>query len=148
MDQVADCASLFPELTVERALIKAVEEIGEAADALIGVEGWNPRKGVYSSHSELGSELLDVALTALIAWTKLAPPEDEDPDGFRESQMPLVALIHHAAERAARHRRALGIPQLLRDAGFLPTDRELFEAENPKGTANDQFGPRDWEGTD
>lgn len=46
---------------------KASEEVGEAIDALIGVTGQNPRKGIYGSHTDLFAELADVALSAMYA---------------------------------------------------------------------------------
>lgn len=46
---------------------KVTEEAGEAIDALIGVTGQNPRKGLYGSHADLHAELCDVALTGLYA---------------------------------------------------------------------------------
>ena len=46
---------------------KVCEEAGEAIDALIGVTGQNPRKGVYSDWDLLFDELCDVALTGLYA---------------------------------------------------------------------------------
>lgn len=93
VDDIAICASLFPRLTVEQAFLKTIEEVGEVADAIIGIEGANPRKGVYATADDLSKELLDVALTAMIAWCKLG----SDP-------MPIAALAFHALERAERHR--------------------------------------------
>ena len=46
---------------------KASEEAGEAIDALIGITGQNPRKGVYGSMDDLLDELADVALTGMYA---------------------------------------------------------------------------------
>ncbi|OAA28218.1 hypothetical protein UG55_1006191 [Frankia sp. EI5c] len=49
---------------------KVAEECGEASAALIGLRGQNPRKG-RSSEEELVDELLDVALSALVAAASL-----------------------------------------------------------------------------
>jgi hypothetical protein len=46
---------------------KVAEEMGEAVDALIGLTGQNPRKGYYGTIDDLYNELVDVALTALLA---------------------------------------------------------------------------------
>lgn len=48
-------------------VLKLVEEAGEAAAALIGVQGQNPRKGVTHTRDDLLDELADVAITALCA---------------------------------------------------------------------------------
>jgi NTP pyrophosphatase (non-canonical NTP hydrolase) len=46
---------------------KVAEESGETIQALIGLTGRNPRKGVCATKDDLREELLDVALTALAA---------------------------------------------------------------------------------
>lgn len=48
-------------------LMKVFEEAGEAAQALIGVEGQNPRKGVTHSKADVASELCDVIIAAVVA---------------------------------------------------------------------------------
>lgn len=49
-------------------LSKVAEESGEVISAYIGVTGQNPRKGKYASMSDVKKELLDVAVTALLAY--------------------------------------------------------------------------------
>lgn len=51
----------------EVRVLKLAEETGEAAQALIGMQGWNPRKGVSATEGELLDELADVMLTAAVA---------------------------------------------------------------------------------
>lgn len=46
---------------------KVAEEYGEAWAALIGMHGQNPRKGRTHTEDDVVGELLDVALTALVA---------------------------------------------------------------------------------
>jgi hypothetical protein len=46
---------------------KIGEEYGEAVNALIGMTGQNPRKGITATRDHLRAELLDVAVTALAA---------------------------------------------------------------------------------
>ena len=46
---------------------KVAEEVGEAIEALIGVTGQNPRKGVCADEGDLLAELADTALTAILA---------------------------------------------------------------------------------
>jgi len=45
--------------------MKVVSEVGEAHDALGGMLGENPRKGVTHTMDDLIGELLDVAVAAL-----------------------------------------------------------------------------------
>lgn len=47
-------------------LLKVQEEAGEAAAALIGAYGYNPRKGVTHSKEDIANELADVVISALI----------------------------------------------------------------------------------
>lgn len=60
-------------------IIKLSEEVGEVSAAWIGYTGQNPRKGITHSKEDVVKELLDVAVTALVAaesivdgpiWTK------------------------------------------------------------------------------
>lgn len=95
--QIIDCASLFPRVTGGLAIVKMNEEVGEVADAQIGISGVNERKGVYKTAGDLRMELLDVALTALIAYVKNGGGGD-----------PLGMLEAHACGRAERHRAHVG----------------------------------------
>lgn len=52
-------------------LAKITEEAGEVIAAFIGATGQNPRKGVTHTVADVGSELLDVAITALAAYEHL-----------------------------------------------------------------------------
>lgn len=85
---------LLGDMTLPIRLLKVQEETGEAADAYIGWVGANPRKGVTNDRARLEEELLDVALTALIAWCDVT-----------HGQEPLVALERHARARVERHLR-------------------------------------------
>jgi len=57
------------DVPTEVRVLKLAEETGEAAQALIGLNGWNPRKGVYATKDDLLDELADVMLTAAVAMT-------------------------------------------------------------------------------
>lgn len=65
-----DGASALPRET-ERLLrvMKLSEEVGETTQALIGVLGQNPRKGVTHTWQDVEAELCDVILTAMVALT-------------------------------------------------------------------------------
>ncbi|WP_247615379.1 MazG-like family protein [Streptomyces tagetis] len=58
-------------------VLKLSEEVGEAAQAVIGVTGQNPRKGVTHTWQDVEAELCDVALTALVALRTLTPDAQE-----------------------------------------------------------------------
>lgn len=64
----ADVAEAYKDMPLAQdwaRCAKISEEAGEVIDALIGITGQNPRKGVYGSEEDLFKELCDVALTAL-----------------------------------------------------------------------------------
>jgi hypothetical protein len=69
-----DGASVLPRES-ERLLrvMKLSEEVGETTQALIGVLGQNPRKGVTHTWQDVEAELCDVILTAMVALTTLNP---------------------------------------------------------------------------
>lgn len=54
-------------------VLKISEEAGEAASALIGMVGQNPRKGVTHSRADVAGELCDVVLTAIVALASVEP---------------------------------------------------------------------------
>ncbi|GAA2559881.1 MULTISPECIES: MazG-like family protein [Streptomyces] len=58
-------------------LLKLNEEVGEVAEAVIGVTGQNPRKGVTHSWDDVQAELCDVVITALVALRTLTPEARE-----------------------------------------------------------------------
>ncbi|MFE9607611.1 MazG-like family protein [Streptomyces sp. NPDC006012] len=59
-------------------LLKLSEEVGEVAQAVIGVTGQNPRKGVTHTWEDVRAELCDVVITALIALRTLTPDAREE----------------------------------------------------------------------
>lgn len=54
-----------PEAHLWRRTMKLVSEAGEAQDAIGGILGENPRKGVTHTREQAIGELLDVAVSAL-----------------------------------------------------------------------------------
>ncbi|MEU7149144.1 MazG-like family protein [Streptomyces sp. NPDC045456] len=52
-------------------ILKISEEVGEVAQAYIGMTGQNPRKGVTHTREDVADELCDVAITALTALASL-----------------------------------------------------------------------------
>lgn len=69
-----DGASARPrEVKLLLQVLKITEEAGEAAEALQGVLGANPRKGHSHSEDDVAAELCDVVLTAMVALSTLTP---------------------------------------------------------------------------
>ncbi|MFJ4831174.1 MazG-like family protein [Streptomyces sp. NPDC088747] len=64
------------ELLLTR-MLKLSEEVGEVAQAVIGVTGQNPRKGTSHTWDDVRSELCDVVITALVALRTLTPDARE-----------------------------------------------------------------------
>ncbi|MFE6224814.1 MazG-like family protein [Streptomyces sp. NPDC057854] len=58
-------------------VLKLSEEVGEAAQAVIGATGQNPRKGTSHSWSDVEAELCDVVITAMVALRTLTPDAAE-----------------------------------------------------------------------
>lgn len=52
-------------------ILKLTEEAGEVAQAWIGVQGQNPRKGVTHTMVDVQDELCDVIVTAAVALASL-----------------------------------------------------------------------------
>jgi NTP pyrophosphatase (non-canonical NTP hydrolase) len=69
-----DMSSTLPPET-ERLLrvMKLSEEVGETTQAVTGVLGQNPRKGVTHTWQDVENELCDVILTAMVALTTINP---------------------------------------------------------------------------
>ncbi|MET7679641.1 MazG-like family protein [Streptomyces sp. NPDC005423] len=58
-------------------LLKLSEEVGEVAQAVLGVTGQNPRKGTTHTWDDVQAELCDVAITALVVLRTLTPDTRE-----------------------------------------------------------------------
>ena len=70
---------------------KIHEEAGEVEAAMIGVEGSNPRKGSTHTLDDLEGELLDVALTALLAFYHVS------------RSAPVASFERHAIDKIERY---------------------------------------------
>jgi 8-oxo-dGTP pyrophosphatase MutT (NUDIX family) len=60
------------EVPTHTLVLKVAEEVGEVAEAYIGMTGGNPRKGVHKSRSDVLDELTDVILSAAVPMVDLA----------------------------------------------------------------------------
>lgn len=66
-----------PEQEILLRVLKLSEEVGEVAQAVIGVKGQNPRKGTTHSWQDVEAELCDVVITAMVALRTLTPDAAE-----------------------------------------------------------------------
>jgi NTP pyrophosphatase (non-canonical NTP hydrolase) len=76
-DQVGQLHAYHGDVPVEVRLLKLTEEVGEAAEAFLGVHGLNKRKGVCRSREDLLDELADVIITAAVAMSGITGDADE-----------------------------------------------------------------------
>ncbi|MGW1773767.1 MazG-like family protein [Streptomyces sp. NPDC002104] len=54
-------------------ILKIGEEFGEAAQAVIGARGTNPRKGDSHTWGDVEAEVADVIVTAMVALARMRP---------------------------------------------------------------------------
>jgi NTP pyrophosphatase (non-canonical NTP hydrolase) len=75
-------------------ILKIAEEVGEVAQAWIGVQGQNPRKGVTHSHPDVQDELCDVIVTAAVALASIVG----NPDYVLNNKLAKIAARNAALE--------------------------------------------------
>ncbi|GAA3284574.1 hypothetical protein Slala03_30000 [Streptomyces lavendulae subsp. lavendulae] len=90
-------------------VLKIGEEFGEAAQAVIGARGTNPRKGYSHGWPDVQAEVADTAITALVALARMRPDD--------------------AADYLARHLRA-------KSERFLPGRQQPSPDERPDPSAH------------
>ncbi|MEW1701114.1 MazG-like family protein [Streptomyces sp. NPDC091278] len=61
-------------------VLKLAEEVGEAAQAVVGVRGTNPRKGRSHSWDQVAEEVADVVITGMVTLARMRP--DDAPEYF------------------------------------------------------------------
>jgi NTP pyrophosphatase (non-canonical NTP hydrolase) len=76
-DQVGQLHAYHGDVPVEIRLLKLTEEVGEVAEAFLGVHGLNKRKGVCRSREDLLDELADVIITAAVTMSGITGDADE-----------------------------------------------------------------------
>jgi NTP pyrophosphatase (non-canonical NTP hydrolase) len=76
-DEVGQLYGYHGDVPVEVRLLKLTEEVGEVADAFIGMRGLNRRKGVCRTRDDLLAELADVIITAAVAMSGVTGDVDE-----------------------------------------------------------------------
>lgn len=65
-DQLIARSALTGREAILGAALKVGEEAGELAEAVLGVYGQNPRKGVHKTRDDVLTEAIDVLLTAAV----------------------------------------------------------------------------------
>ena len=95
-DQIGDLHARYGDVPVEIRLLKVTEEVGEAAEAFIGMHGLNSRKGVCRSRDDLLEELADVIITAAVAMTGVTGGDVDEARSHLEQRLAVVT------ERARR----------------------------------------------
>ncbi|MFD0268365.1 MazG-like family protein [Streptomyces sp. NPDC127106] len=75
------------EESVTLQILKIGEEFGEAAQAVIGAKGTNPRKGNSHGWDDVEAEVADVVITAMVALARMRP----DAAGYFAEQLKLKA---------------------------------------------------------
>ena len=83
-EQVGKLHAYHGEVPVEVRLLKLTEEVGEVADAFLGVHGLNRRKGVCRTRDDLLDELADVIITAAVAMGGVTGDVDEARSHFEQ----------------------------------------------------------------
>ncbi|WP_330261568.1 MazG-like family protein [Streptomyces sp. NBC_00539] len=86
-DAVDAALGMQPEESHTLQILKIGEEFGEAAQAVIGVKGTNPRKGNSHTWDDVHDEVADVVITAMVALARMRP----DAAGYFTRQLRLKA---------------------------------------------------------
>lgn len=95
-----------PEAQLWGRVAKIGEEHGEVIEAMIGLTGQNPRKGVTHGKNELIAELLDVAITALGAIEHVTEHRGDVMEMFKDKLAYVVQRAgHHGLVRQPRQAR-------------------------------------------
>jgi NTP pyrophosphatase (non-canonical NTP hydrolase) len=89
-EQVGRLHSYHGDVPAEVMLLKLTEEVGETAEAFIGMRGLNARKGVYRTRDDLLDELADVIITAAVAMSAVTAGRVDDARGHLERRLDAV----------------------------------------------------------
>ena len=89
-DRVKCLHEFHGDVPVEMRILKLTEEVGEAAEALIGMRGINARKGVCRTRDDLLDELADVIITAAVAMSAVTDGRVDEAEGHFERRLEAV----------------------------------------------------------
>lgn len=132
-DEAGRLADWLGDMPVEAQLLKLSEEVGEVAEAYLGMTGLNPRKGVSRTREDLTGEVGDVIITAAVAMVFLASGPGAARAAFEAHLAAVLTRIGLDAPPAPA--RAAGklvrdrIPELIRADGLAPVIRTADPAE-------------------
>lgn len=90
-DEVGNLHAYHGDVPVEVRLLKLTEEVGEVADAFLGVHGLNERKGVCRTTDDLLDELSDVIITAAVAMSGITADAGQARDHFERRLAAVMA---------------------------------------------------------
>jgi NTP pyrophosphatase (non-canonical NTP hydrolase)/predicted kinase len=100
-EHIARLHAYHGDVPPEVQLLKLTEEVGEAAEALIGMHGWNRRKGTHATPADVLDELADVIITAAVAMSGIAGDEAAAAEHFARK---LATVLSRAGLGAAESR--------------------------------------------
>jgi hypothetical protein len=75
-DEAGRLREWLGDVPMEAQLLKMAEEVGEVAEAYLGMSGLNRRKGLNRTRDDLMGEVADVIVTASVALVMLAGGPD------------------------------------------------------------------------
>lgn len=78
------------DVPLEVRILKLTEEVGEVAEAFIGMRGLNSRKGICRSRQDLLDELADVIITAAVAMSGVADGSADEAAAHLERRLEVV----------------------------------------------------------
>jgi NTP pyrophosphatase (non-canonical NTP hydrolase) len=81
-DEAGRLTEWLGDVPVEAQLLKLAEEVGEVAEAYLGLTGLNRRKGVSHTRDDLMGEVADVIITASVTLVRLAGGPEAARDTF------------------------------------------------------------------
>lgn len=90
----------------ETRVLKLTKEIGEAAEALIGLNRWNSRKGKCRTRDDVLDELADVIITEAVAMAGIAPGATDAEERFQRRLSTVVARAGLSSSASASPRAA------------------------------------------
>ena len=89
-DRVRRLHEYHGDVPLEVRILKLTEEVGEVAEAFIGMRGLNSRKGICRSREDLLDELADVIITAAVAMSGVADGSADEAAAHLERRLEVV----------------------------------------------------------
>ncbi len=99
-DEAGRLSDWLGEFPIEAQLLKLSEEVGEVAEAYLGLTGRNPRKGFSHTRDDLSGEVADVIITAAVTLVMLSGGPDQARAAFQAHLAGVVARTGLAGKAA------------------------------------------------